>query len=133
MQFRRTRTAWALFPPVLVLLLLSGCASHRGGTQPTAATLNTPIDLEVESHNWSDIVIYLVRGTQRQRLGMVTALGNTVFTFPYRRLGNGGDARLSAHAIGGGGYTSESLLVQPGQTIKWTLESDLARSSLSVY
>ena len=133
MQFRRTRTAWVLFPPLLVSLLLTGCASHRGGTQPTAATLNTPVELEVESHNWSDVVIYLVRGTQRQRLGMVGALGSTVFTFPYRRLGTGGDARFTAHAIGGGGYTIESVLVQPGQSLKWTLESDLSRSSLAVY
>jgi hypothetical protein len=129
MQFHRT--AWALLLP---LLLLPGCASHhRTTTQTTAATSNTPVDVEVENHNWSDIVVYLVRGTQRQRLGMVNALSNTVFTFPYRRLGSSGDARLSAHAIGGGGYTSESVLVQPGQMLKWTLESDLSRSSLAVY
>jgi hypothetical protein len=133
MQSHRTRTTWALLLPLL-LLLLPSCASHHATTQTTAATLNTPVDLEVENHNWSDVVIYLVRGTQRQRLGMVTALSSTVFTFPYRRLGNGSDARLSAHAIGDrGSYTSESLLVQPGQMIKWTLESDLDRSSLAVY
>ncbi|MFL5495670.1 MAG: hypothetical protein ACJ8DC_14900 [Gemmatimonadales bacterium] len=116
----------------LALLALDACASHHRTTQ-AAASVNTPVDLEVENHNWSDIVIYLVRGTQRQRLGMVNALSSTVFTFPYRRLGTGGDARFSAHAIGGGGYTSESVLVQPGQTLKWTIESDLARSSLAVY
>jgi hypothetical protein len=132
MPFRRTRTAWALLLPLLVLLL-AGCASRHGTTETTAATPNTPVDLEVENHNWSDVVIYLVRGTQRQRLGMVNALSSTVFTFPYRRLGSSGDARLSAHAIGGGGYTSESVLVQPGQTLKWTIESDLSRSSLAVY
>jgi hypothetical protein len=129
MQFHRT--AWAL---LLSLLVLPGCASHhRSTTQTSAATSNTPVELEVENHNWSDIVVYLVRGTQRQRLGMVNALSNTVFTFPYRRLGSSGDARFSAHAIGGGGYTSESVLVQPGQMLKWTLESDLSRSSLAVY
>ena len=130
MQIRNPHTAWALLLPILVLF---GCASHHGTTQAAPATVNTPVDLEVENHNWSDVVIYLVRGTQRQRLGMVGALGSTVFTFPYRRLGTGGDARFTAHAIGGGGYTSESVLVQPGQSLKWTLESDLSRSSLAVY
>jgi hypothetical protein len=128
MKIQPTRT-W----PLLLTLLFAGCASHHRGPQEPAASPNTPVELEVENHNWSDIVIYLVRGSQRQRLGMVTALGNTVFTFPYRRLGNSGDARLAAHAIGGSGYTSESVLVQPGQMIKWTLESDLSRSSLAVY
>jgi hypothetical protein len=133
MPFRNRRTVWALCLPLLVSPALSGCASHHGTTQTTAAAPNTPVDVEVENHNWSDVVIYLVRGTQRQRLGMVNALSSTVFNFPYRRLGGSGDARLSAHAIGGGGYTSESVLVQPGQMIKWTLESDLSRSSLAVY
>ncbi|HEX3235159.1 MAG TPA: hypothetical protein VHR41_13235 [Gemmatimonadales bacterium] len=127
MKAHYTRISW----PLLLALMFAGCGSHHGTSE--AVSPNTPVELEVENHNWSDIVIYLVRGSQRQRLGMVTALGNTVFTFPYRRLGNSGDARLSAHAIGGSGYTSESVLVQPGQTLKWTLESDLARSSLAVY
>jgi hypothetical protein len=127
MKAHYTRISWQL----LLTLLFAGCGSHHNTSE--AVSPNTPVELEVENHNWSDIVIYLVRGSQRQRLGMVTALGNTVFTFPYRRLGNSGDARLAAHAIGGSGYTSESVLVQPGQTIKWTLESDLSRSSLAVY
>jgi hypothetical protein len=130
MPFHHTQTVWGL---LLSILVLSACASHHRTSQTTAANVNTPVDLEVENHNWSDIVIYLVRGTQRQRLGMVSALSSTVFTFPYHRLGTGGDARFSAHAIGGEGYTSESVLVQPGQTLKWTIESDLARSSLAVY
>ena len=129
MQSHHAHRAW----PLLLTLLFADCASHHRTTQTDAASINTPVDLEVENHNWSDIVIYLVRGTQRQRLGMVNALGSTVFTFPYRRLGTTGDARFSAHAIGGAGYTSESVLVQPGQTLKWTLESDLSRSSLAVY
>jgi hypothetical protein len=41
---------------------------------------------------------------------------------------------LRAYAVGGSGSTtSEDLRVQPGQSVKWTLESDLARSSLSVF
>jgi hypothetical protein len=30
-------------------------------------------------------------------------------------------------------YLSEPLLMQPGQWVSWTLESDLDRSSLAVY
>jgi hypothetical protein len=48
-------------------------------------------------------------------------------------LGTGGNARLRAYAVGGPqAVTSENLLVQPGQGIKWTLESDLRRSFVAV-
>ena len=116
--------------------LLLGCASRteddRSEAPPSPATAE--VALEVENHAWSDIIIYLVRGTSTDRLGMVGSLSTETFIFPYRELGAGTDVRLRAYPIGGPrSYTSESLLVQPGQWVKWTLESDLTRSFLAVY
>lgn len=92
------------------------------------------IMLEVKSHHWNDIVIYLMNGSQSRRVGMVAGVSTARFVFPYRQLVSGGRARLRAYAVGGGGsITSEDLLVQQGQWIKLTLESDLARSSLAVH
>jgi hypothetical protein len=117
----------------LAVSLLPACV-HRGPADPEAGTRNAEVALEVESHNWSDVVIYLVRGSATERLGMVGALRTQTFVFPYRRLGNGNDVRLRAHPIGGpAGFTSEAMMVQPGQWIKWTLENDLTRSFLGVY
>jgi hypothetical protein len=114
-------------------LLLLACA-HRGEVDPGDHDQNAEVALEVESHSWSDIVIYLVRGGNTERLGTVGALNTETFVFPYRRLGPGADVRLRAYPIGGpAAFTSEALLVQPGQWIKWTLESDLSRSLLGVY
>lgn len=119
----------ACFAVVPACGLLSSQRSESGGS-PT----KSEISVEVESHNWSDIVIYLMNGTQSQRLGMVVGLSTTHFVFPYRRLGTGGRVRLRAYPVGGpGSFTSEDLLVQPGQWVKWTLESDLSRSSIAVY
>lgn len=92
------------------------------------------VSVEVESHNWSDIVIYLMNGNQSQRLGMVAGLSTIQFVLPYRKLAAGGNVRLRAHPVGGPSpFTSEDLLVQPGQLVKWTLESDLSRSFLGIY
>jgi hypothetical protein len=111
---------------------LAACA-HRGPPDPEGQR-NAEIALEVESHNWSDVVIYLVRGSATERLGMVGALRTQTFVFPYRRIGNATDVRLRAYPIGGpGAFTSEAMQVQPGQWIKWTLENDLSRSFLGVY
>lgn len=114
---------------------LSGCARKSEGESETpAAAANTPVGLEVENHGWADIVVYLVRGTAEERLGTVGSLNSTVFTFPFHRLGTGNDARLKADPIGSDrAYYSEDIHIQPGQSLKWTLESDLSRSFLGVY
>jgi hypothetical protein len=116
------------------LLLTSGCAARSVPPgEEGAHGEGVEMSLEVENHNWSDIIIYLMRGDQSHRLGMVTAVSTAHFAFPYRHLGTGGNARLRAYAVGGPqAVTSENLLVQPGQWIKWTLESDLRRSFVAV-
>lgn len=125
-----------LFRAMALVGLLLGCASRSddGTENDLLAESNAEVALEVENHGWSDIVIYLVRGNAVDRLGMVGALNTETFIFPYRKLGIGTDVRLRAYPIGGPrAFTSENLLVQPGQWIKWTLESDLTRSFLAVY
>ena len=120
----------------LILLAVVGACHSKGeapGTEPKADP-NTPVLLEVENHYQGDVVIYLMRGNQRDRLGMVTALSKATYTFPYRRLGLTGNTRLLAYPIAGrSAYASDPLLVQPGQSISWTLEGDLDRSSLAVW
>jgi hypothetical protein len=119
----------------LVALLLGCAGKSKDQDQDVEPSRdNAELALEVENHGWSDIVIYLARGTALDRLGMVGALNTKTFVFPYRKLGIGSDVRLRADPIGGPrSFTSENLLVQPGQWIKWTLESDLTRSFLAVY
>jgi hypothetical protein len=129
------RVGRLLFASWLAATTLGGCASKTEGEAETpAAAANTPVGLEVENHGWADIVVYLVRGTAEERLGTVGALNSTVFTFPFHRLGTGNDARLKADPIGSDrAYYSEDIHIQPGQSLKWTLESDLSRSFLGAY
>ncbi len=129
MRHVRAPIAWVLLASVSL-----SCASHSSKKSEPSPGRDAEVSLEVENHNWSDVVIYLLRGGQPDRLGMVTAHSTGTFVFPYRRLSASGNSRLSAYPIGGrSAFNSETLLVQPGQSIKWTLESDLNRSSLVVY
>jgi hypothetical protein len=90
--------------------------------------------LEVENHHWNDIVVYLMNGNQSQRLGMVGGVSTSNFVFTYREIAAGGKVRLRAQPVGGqGSFTSEDVIIQSGQGLKWTLESDLKRSTLAVY
>jgi hypothetical protein len=116
------------------LLLTSGCGlfssrSHR----PASELQRGPIWVEVESHNWNDATIYLLTGGLPQRLGMVTAMGKGRFSFPSQRLATTGGVRLRVLPVAGRPFTTETILVLPGQVISWTIENNLDASSLSVY
>jgi hypothetical protein len=130
----------AVFPRAIIFGgLLSGAAacglfsSHHHRSAAVDPTDRRQVGVAVESHNWSDITVYLVSGGMLQRLGMVTALSSGTFEFSSHRLNTSGDVRLRALPVAGRPFTSESILVQPGQVITWVLESDLNRSSVSVY
>lgn len=120
--------SWAWLSALPACGLLSSRHS-RSASSPAV----TQISVEVDNHNWSDITVYLMAGGLPQRLGMVTALSNATFAFPSQRLNSGSGVRLRALPVAGRAFTSETILVQPGQAIFWTLENDLDTSSLSVF
>jgi hypothetical protein len=120
---------------LVLAVAIGGCQSKsgEGGGQP-APDPNTPVPVEIENHYQGDLVIYLVQSGHRQRLGLVTALGRALYTVPYHRFGLGSDVRLLAYPIAGSrSVSSEPLLLQPGQTVSWTLEADLDGSNLVIY
>lgn len=122
------------FVPFLVLVAIPACGLLSSRSDQNYDPGSAEISVEVESHHWSDIVIYLMNGSQSQRLGTVSGVSTNTFVFPYRQIQSGGKLRLRAYPVGGqGSFTSEDVLLQPGQWIKWTLESDLSRSSMSVH
>jgi hypothetical protein len=118
--------------PVLAALMCSipGCGVF---SSKNPAPARSEVSVEVENHNWSDITVYLMAGGLPQRLGMVTSLRTATLAFPSQRLNAGSGIRLRALPVAGKSYTTETILVLPGQTITWTLENDLDHSSLTVY
>jgi hypothetical protein len=102
-------------------------------TSPSNLAGAGQVSVAVESHNWNDITVYLMAGGLPQRLGMVTALSSATFDFPSHRLNTSAGVRLRALPVAGHAFTSETILVMPGQVITWTLENDLDASSFSVY
>jgi hypothetical protein len=125
----RIALAW-----MVLLSLTSGCGllSSKHPKSPESSG-RSPVLVAVESHNWNDITVYLITAGLPQRLGMVTALGSATFKFPAQRLNTTGDVRLRALPVAGRPFTSEHILVMPGQVITWRLENNLDASSLSVY
>ena len=127
-------------PAAFAALMVAGSACflfNRGksGQQDAApAPREGEIALSVTNHNYLDVVIYVLHDGQQTRVGTVTGSSSQLFYMRARLLGMGREIRLLGHPIGGQTIArTETLVVQPGQYIEWTLETDLARSSVGVY
>ena len=129
---------------VLAALLLAtpACFWHRKpAPAPRAPARNAPLDvpegeiaLQVTNHNFLDVTIYVLHNGQRTRVGTVTGSSSQVFYLPARLLGLGREMQLLGDPIGSTDFAvTETLIIQPGQYIEWTLETDLRRSSVGVY
>jgi hypothetical protein len=112
----------------------SPSASSSTSPVPAAEDTATAVALQIANHHWSDVVIYVLRDGQPSRIGIATAASATSFLLPRRMLGPAGDIRLWGRPIGARDAAfTETVVVQPGQWIEWTLESDLSRSAVGVY
>lgn len=118
---------------MLALACLGGgaCLHSKAMEQPP-----NPRDVlfVVTNHHFLDITIYLEHDGQRTRVGTVTAASSQEFQLPWRLLRASRQFRLFGEAIGSPETVlTEALTIQAGQSIEWTLEHDLRRSSVGVY
>jgi len=115
-----------------------GCGGGRaeeGDVEPdTEFDRNAPVALSISNNHWLDVIIFIFHDGEMSRVGSVTAASNGTFTLPPWMLGQSRNVRLLADPVGSEGWIrSEMIHVQPGQSIEWRLESQLARSSVMVY
>jgi hypothetical protein len=125
-KMRVSRTTVAI---ALAAAMLPGCRGSQFSEDVVPElTSDTQLVLEVENHNWSDIIIYVVRLTS------VTATRNSSLIIPANMIGQVGNLQLVARRVGAyDRYISQTISVRTGSTIVLTLESDLSRSSVAVW
>ena len=140
------RTAVYGIAPALAV----GCATPHGTHADDAVIPSDVLALEVENHNWSDILIYMLHDGVRTRFVHVTASRSLTRAIPARLVGSDGTVRFVVHRIGGhddslapaGGpdfatplddYVSPAVSVRTGYTVSLTVEDNLHRSTLAVW
>jgi len=118
-----------------LLAVAPACWRHRGPARATEDSAPAgEIALRVTNHNFLDVIVYVVHDGQRTRVGTVTGSSTQVFFLPLRLLGQGREIQLLGDPVGSSDVArTDILIVQPGQYIEWTLETDLRRSSVGVY
>jgi hypothetical protein len=116
--------------------ILSGCRGSQfpEDIAPALSSDAQSVVLEVQNHNWADIIIYVVHDGKRSRLNSVTATKNTSLIIPPNLIGQVGNLQLVARRVGANDrYVSQPISIRTGTTIVLTLESNLARSSVAVW
>ena len=131
---RRARRSSVRLTTILLLAalpaLLPACAGR--GRIPDDLLYGS-ITLRIVNRATQDVRIYLVRSGMRERLGQISAVSTEEIDLPMRRIGSDGTFQLYASPIGGvRSALSDVIQASAGQTVEWTLEADLARTSITV-
>jgi hypothetical protein len=131
MSVRRTILASCL----LAAAFLSACARRNAITaEPLATPPDDAVVLEVENHNWADIVLYVVHDGVHTRFAQVAATQNVSMKIPPQLHGQMGVIRIAARIIGGlDSFVSQAISLRGNASVRFTIESNLARSSVGVW
>lgn len=128
-----------VFKTTVAIALAAAIAACRGSqfpedVRPQLVSDTQSVILEVQNHNWADMIIYVVHDGRRTRLNTVTATQNSSLTIPPNMIGQVGNLQLIARRVGANDrYISPSISVRTGSTVVLTLESNLRRSSVAVW
>jgi hypothetical protein len=125
---------------ILFTASLSACArsihvkdyDDESATAPVA--LAGPVKLEVENHNWADVVLYVLHDGVQTRFTQVAAAHNLSIEIPERLQGQMGIIRIAARRIGGtDSYVSQAISLRGNSAVRFTIESSLNHSSVGVW
>lgn len=98
----------------LLLLGVAGCRS-TGGPPPDQ---RAETFVRVENRSMLDMTVYVVRGAERRRLGLVNALSTQVLQIPRVLVDGAGVLRFLADPIGGSRTpVSEEIVVRHGDVV----------------
>ena len=128
----RTGSSWCL----AAMLMLPACARHKNliDEEEQIVPISGPIVLEVENHNWSDVVLFIIQNGRTNRLAQIAAAKDGTFEIPPRYLAENASFQLGLHRIGGrDDFRTEVVSVRTGNTVRLTIEGKLEHSSIGVW
>jgi hypothetical protein len=111
----------------LLFATLLGTAACTGkGTDAPRPQQQTFV--AVDNQAWLDVDVYAISGSQRSRLGTVTAHAAHTFRLPVSVVGSGRDLQFLVDPVGSSVQgTSWNIYVTPGQQVRLTVPPTFAR------
>lgn len=116
---------------LVCILVLPSCALWKSSAEEEESTAETV--LTVENRHWSNVTVYVMRGSARVRMGTVTSMNTHRFVVPAVIVNNVVDIRLIADPVGAEPYTSEPVTIGPGDHLEFRLTHNLVQSSVWVW
>ena len=107
----------------VVVLVAVGCGNVSQRTGERGPDPKREASVTVKNENFYDATVYTCRGTQQNRLGVVTS--NTVRDFKFRWVTS--DLRFLIDFTGGGRYLSQAMHVETGDELQFVITTNLYR------
>jgi hypothetical protein len=120
---------------VLLSLSLLGCFGPRQklGSEAGPSPLADGFELTLNNRHWLDVNVFVQHDGESSRVTTVTASSSQSLILPFWMLGESKLVRIIAEPVGDqGGYTTDLLRVDLGQSVEVNLESVLSRSNYSI-
>lgn len=104
---------------LVVLGLVVACTTRRSGRMPASSP---PSYVSITNQSWLDMNVYVLRSSQRIRLGTVGSNQTTRFTLPANLVFGATPLRFLADPIGSS-QTAQSfeIVVSPGDEVRLTI------------
>ena len=116
----------------MLLLILVACAGPRQNVDPGPVEASG-FSLILNNRHLLDVNIFLQHDGQPDRITTIPSSTSRAIVLPLRMLGQSKTIRIIAEPIGDDSrYTTDMLLVQPGQIVELNVESLIARSNYSI-
>lgn len=123
-----------LLASLVTLTTLNACALRRSTNEVDNSAVISSVTLEVENHNWSDVTLYVIHDGVQTRIGQVTAAQDLAIDIPASLQGQMHQIQLAARRIGGNdAFVSQQISLRGNAAIRFTIESDLRRSTVGVW
>lgn len=135
---RRTKGVRVLLAASLAVL--AGCSAHgpapEGEQEQAGNDFDAdPVTVQVENRSWDLVSVYALGGVHRRLLGQVNSQRTRNYEVPSTIL-RGRPAELALVAVPSGGsaqgFTSQRVLVVPGDRVVWTLQPERSSSTIQV-
>ena len=115
-MFQAQTRAVALAAATIVLLAAAGCRSSSPNRR--AIPQRPEAFVRVENRSMLDMTVYVIRGSERRRLGLVNALSTETMPIPPGMIEGSGVLRFLADPIGGNRTpVSEEISVRDGDVV----------------
>ncbi len=109
-------------PPASLALVLALVAAGRHHRPAAAPNPLAEIPVTVENQNFLDMDVFVVRGGQRIRVGMVPGLTSRIVMLRPDLVGYGSELRFEVHPLGGrGNPITDTMTVHSGDVIHLTI------------